>query len=90
MGRAARRLVETHLLLIVVLRDEELEGIVEREPEAADDVTRAVTAAALLKERRVVITSLQHLGVHVVESEYDRVSERLVQTYLELKRRNLL
>jgi hypothetical protein len=38
----------------------------------------------------VVITSLQHLGVHVVESEYDRVSERLVQTYLELKRRNLL
>ena len=88
--RAARRLVETHLLLIVVLRDEELEGIVEREPEAADDVTRAVTAAALLKERRVVITSLQHLGVHVVESEYDRVSERLVQTYLELKRRNLL
>jgi uncharacterized protein (DUF58 family) len=88
--RAARRLVETHLLLIVVLRDEELEGIVERAPEAADDVTRAVTAAALLKERRVVITSLQHLGVHVVESEYDRVSERLVQTYLELKRRNLL
>jgi uncharacterized protein (DUF58 family) len=88
--RAARRLVETHLLMIVVLRDEELEDIVEREPRTADDVTRAVTAAALLKERRVVITSLQHLGVHVVESEYDRVSERLVQTYLELKRRNLL
>ena len=88
--RAARRLVETHLLLIVVLRDDELEGIVEREPQTADDVTRAVTAAALLKERRVVITSLQHVGVHVVESEHDRVSERLVQAYLELKRRNLL
>jgi hypothetical protein len=44
----------------------------------------------LLKERRVVITGIQHLGVHVIESEYDRVNERLVQGYLDLKRRNLL
>ncbi len=88
--RALRRLVETHLVLVVVLRDEELESIVDREPETPDDVTRAVTAAALLKERRVVVTGLQHLGVHVIESEHDRVGERLVQGYLDLKRRNLL
>jgi uncharacterized protein (DUF58 family) len=88
--RALRRLIETHLVLVVVLRDEELESIVDREPETPDDVTRAITAAALLKERRVVITRLQHLGVHVIESEHDRVNERLVQGYLDLKRRNLL
>ena len=88
--RAVKRLVETHLVLIVVLRDEELEAIAEREPDETDDVTRAITASALLKERRVAITSLQHLGVHVIESEYDKVSERLVQGYLDLKRRNLL
>jgi uncharacterized protein (DUF58 family) len=88
--RAMRRLVETHLIIVVVLRDEELEDIAAREPETADDVTRAVTAAALLKERRVVIGRLQHLGVHVVESEYDKVNERLVQSYLDLKKRDLL
>jgi uncharacterized protein (DUF58 family) len=88
--RAARRLVETHLLLIVVLRDEELEEIAEREPREADDIARAVTAGALLKDRRVVIGSLQHLGVHVIESEHDKVGERLVAGYLDLKRRNLL
>lgn len=88
--RAVRRMVETHLLLIVVLRDEELEEIAAREPADADDVTRAVTAASLLKARRVVITTLQHLGVHVIESEYDKVNERLVAGYLDLKRRNLL
>jgi uncharacterized protein (DUF58 family) len=88
--RAMRRLVETHLVLVVVLRDEELETIAAREPANADDVTRAITAAALLKDRRVVVTRLQHLGVHVIESEYDRVGERLVQGYLDLKRRNLL
>jgi len=90
MLRALRRLVETHLIIIVVLRDEELETIEVKEPDTADDVTRAVTAADLLKDRRVVITRLQHLGVHVVESEYDKVSERLVQSYLDLKKRDLL
>ncbi|HEU5482386.1 MAG TPA: DUF58 domain-containing protein, partial [Sphingomicrobium sp.] len=88
--RALRRMVETHLVLVVVLRDEELESIAGREPMSADDVTRAITANNLLKERRVVITSLQHLGVHVVESEHDRVAERLVEAYLDLKRRNRL
>lgn len=88
--RAARRLVATHLVLVVVLRDEELETIAGRRPEHADDVTRAVTAAALLKDRKLALVRLQHLGVHVIESEHDRVGERLVAGYLDLKRRNLL
>lgn len=88
--RAAARLLRTHLLLIVVLDDEELQAISGRAPDTADDVTRTVTAAALLKERLLVITRLRHLGVHVVESEHDRVGERLVSAYLDLKRRNLL
>lgn len=90
MLRAIRRLVEKHLVLVVVLRDEELEGIAAAEPRTPDDVTRAIMAATLLKERRVVVGRLQHLGVHVVESEYDRVNERLVQAYLDLKKRDLL
>lgn len=90
MVRAAARLVEKHLLLVVVLRDDELEDIVARAPDTADDVARAVTAAALMKERRVVILRLRRLGVHVVEAEHDRVGDRLVQAYTDLKRRNLL
>ena len=88
--RAAARLVETHLLLVVVLRDEELESILDRRPKNADDVTRAVTAAALLRDRLMVLTRLRHLGAHVVEAEHDRVADRLVQAYVDLKRRNLL
>ena len=88
--RTAHRLLETHLLLIVVLRDEELEAIAEQEPQRPEDVTRAITAAALLKERRLIINRLQRLGVHVVESEHDKVGEQLVASYIELKQRNLL
>ena len=90
MVRAAKRMVETHLLLVVVLRDEELETIADALPERPEDVTRAVTAAALIRDRRLVLTRLQHLGVHVIESEYDKVGERLVAGYIDLKRRNLL
>ncbi len=90
MVRAARRMVQKHLLLVVVLRDEELEAIADREPGDTDDVTRAVTAAALLRDRKLALTRLQHLGVHVIESEYDKVGERLVAGYIDLKRRNLL
>jgi uncharacterized protein (DUF58 family) len=90
MLRAIRRLVEKHLVMVVVLRDEELETIASAEPQSPDDVTRAIMAAALINERRVVVSRLQHVGVHVVESEYDQVNERLVQTYLDLKKRDLL
>jgi len=73
-----------------VLRDEELEEILARPPTSSDDVTRAVTAAALLRDRLMVLTRLRHMGAHVVEAEYDRVADRLVDGYVNLKRRNLL
>ena len=88
--RGATRLVQKHLLLVVVLRDEELETIVARAPAEADDVIRAVTAAALLRDRKVVLMRLRLLGVHVVEAEHARVGDRLVAAYVDLKRRNLL
>jgi uncharacterized protein (DUF58 family) len=90
MIRAVQRLVEKHLLLVVVLRDEELEAIVEQAPDTADDVTRAVTAQALLRERAIVLGRLRHLGVHVVDSPHDQVADRLAAAYVDLKRRDLL
>ncbi|TCP29672.1 DUF58 domain-containing protein [Sphingomonas sp. BK235] len=88
--RAATRLVQRHLLLIVVLRDAELEAILARAPAEAADVTRAVTAAGLLRDRLLVLTRLRHLGAHVVEAPHAAVGERLVAAYVDLKRRHLL
>ncbi|WP_267388168.1 DUF58 domain-containing protein [Sphingomonas sp. GC_Shp_3] len=88
--RAVARLLKTHLVLVVVLRDDELETIVDAAPVQPADVTRAVTAAALLRDRKLVLLRLRHLGVHVIESAYDQVAERLVEGYVDLKRRSLL
>lgn len=90
MLRGAARLVERHLLLVVVLRDEELETLRDRRPEEADDVTRAVTAAGLLRERLVVLTRLRHMGAHVIEANHAHVGETLAAAYVDLKRRSLL
>jgi uncharacterized protein (DUF58 family) len=90
MLNAVGTLLKRHLVLFVVLKDEELESFTAAEPVEADDVSRAVTAAALLRERRLVLTRLRHLGVHVIEAAANEAGPALVRAYLDLKRRSLI
>ena len=90
MIRAASSLMARHLVLFVVLSDDELEEMAAAEPESVDHVSRAVIAAAMLRERRLVISRLKHVGIHVLEARHDAVGTALVRQYLDFKRRNLL
>lgn len=90
MIRAAASLMGRHLVLFVILNDVELESIAAAEPRGIDDVSRAVTAAAMLRERRIVVTRLRRIGIHVLEAAHDAVGPALVRHYLDFKRRNLL
>jgi uncharacterized protein (DUF58 family) len=83
-------LLGRHLLLFVVLRDAELEGFTAAEPRDADDISRAISAAGLLQERRLVLTRLRHLGVEVVEAAAAEAGPAVVNAYLDLKRRGRL
>ncbi|MGQ0660377.1 DUF58 domain-containing protein [Sphingosinicella sp.] len=83
-------LLQRHLVLFVVLRDEELEQFTDAEPVDPEDVSRAVTAASLLRERRLVLTRLRHLGVQVIEAAANQVGPALLNAYLDLKRRDAL
>jgi uncharacterized protein (DUF58 family) len=84
------RLVRRHLVLFVAFADEELEAIARRPPRAPEDVTRAVTAAALLRAREVVIERLRRLGAHILEARAGRIGPALISAYLDLKRQELL
>ena len=84
------RLMRRHLVLFVVMRDEELESIARREPLSADDVSRAVTVDALLKGRDVVAARLRRLGAHIVDAPSDKIGPSLISAYLDLKRRDLM
>lgn len=90
MLKTVGRLAERHLVLFVLMHDVELDTLANAEPATADDVSRAVIAAAMLRERRIVVARLQRLGVHIVEAHHDRLGPELVNAYLTLKKRNLL
>jgi uncharacterized protein (DUF58 family) len=90
MLSAVGTLLKRHLVLFVVAKDEELEALAAAEPATSEDVSRAVTAAGLLRERRLVLTRLRHLGVHVLEAAAAETGPALVNTYLGFKRRSLL
>lgn len=83
-------LLRRHLVLFVVLRDEELEQFTDADPADPEDVSRAVTAASLLRERRLVLTRLRHLGAQVIEAAANQVGPALLNAYLDLKRRDAL
>ncbi|MBS0333413.1 MAG: DUF58 domain-containing protein [Proteobacteria bacterium] len=84
------RLMRTHLVLFVVFRDEELERVAEAEPTEADDVSRAVIAAGLLRQREIVIGRLQRLGARLVDAQSEDLGLALVGAYLDAKRRELI
>jgi len=80
------RMVRRHLLMFVVFQDDELEGLARTAPRTAEDITRAVVADALLRERQVVMTRLRRLGVEIVEAPVDKLGPALIARYLDLKR----
>jgi uncharacterized protein (DUF58 family) len=84
------RLLRRHLVLFVVFRDQELEDLADKEPSKPSDVSRAVIADALLREREVVISRLRRMGVEVVDAPAERAGVTLLNAYLDLKRRNVL
>ncbi|MFZ4745408.1 MAG: DUF58 domain-containing protein [Sphingomonas sp.] len=90
MLRNVGRLAERHLVLFILMHDVELEALANAAPERSADVSRAVIAGSMLRERRIVVARLRRLGVHIVEAHHDRVGTELVNAYLGLKRRNLL
>jgi uncharacterized protein (DUF58 family) len=84
------RLTRTHLVLFVTFRDEELETLISTAPQSADDVSRAVIAQALARQREVVIGRLKRMGVQVVEASAGALGPQLVNAYLDIKRRELV
>jgi uncharacterized protein (DUF58 family) len=86
VGRLARK----HLMVVVTFRDEELEQLAAAEPHEPDDVSRAVVAVALLRQREGVLGQLRRLGVQVLEARAAELGPDLINRYLDVKRRELV
>ncbi|HET8538601.1 MAG TPA: DUF58 domain-containing protein [Anaeromyxobacter sp.] len=86
LGRLARR----QLVLFVALRDPALDAAARARPRRLGDVYRSVVASDFVRERERVLARLRRLGVLCVDATPGELSARLLNRYLDVKRRELI
>jgi len=86
LGRLARR----HLVLFTTMRDLALSETADGAPRDLTGLNRAMVARDLLREREVVLLRLRRLGAHCIEAPPGGLSTRLINRYLDIKRRELV
>ena len=84
MLRTVGRLTAKHIVLFLIMRDEELESAIDAEPQDSRDVARAVAAGTLLRERKLVIERLKLAGADVLEADWRAMGPQLVGRYLDI------
>ena len=83
-------LLERHLVIFVAFGDPELEGLVRAAPKTPADISRAVVAGSLLRERDLVLSRLRRQGVEVLDAPAAAAGPALLKRYLALKREDRL
>jgi uncharacterized protein (DUF58 family) len=76
-----------HLPLVVTVRDPAIDEMAQREPRSTGDVYARAVAAGLLADRDATLQLLRRSGVSTIDADVRTLSPRLVNRYLELKRR---
>lgn len=84
------RLSRRHLVLFVALRDPLLDTLVTARPDSLLDVQRAVVAADLERDRERVLARLRRVGVFALDLAPARVEPRVIERYLEIKRKEMI
>ncbi|MEM1088270.1 MAG: DUF58 domain-containing protein [Pseudomonadota bacterium] len=85
-----RRLQDRHLVVFACFEDQALNDLIEAEPQNANDVSRAVIADGLLRDREIVLRKLEQMGVQVIETQPERFGADLISRYLDIKRKEML
>ncbi len=81
------RLSRRHLVIFVALQDPGLAAAAAAAPASLLDLNRAVVAGGLLRDREVVLRRLRRLGIYPIDAAPAQVTPRLINTYLDIKRR---
>jgi uncharacterized protein (DUF58 family) len=88
--RAVKALSPPHLVLVMVLRDTDLEAAARMRPATKRELSRVLVARDLASVREQTIRELRRLGALVVESSPSDVGVLAMNAYIDIKRRQLL
>lgn len=81
------RLSQRHVIIFVAFQDPGLAATAAGDPATLLELNRAVVAGGLLRDREVVLRRLRRLGIYPIDAAPAQVSPRLINTYLDIKRR---
>lgn len=76
-----------HRVVVVTLRDPELDALAHQPPSDAGAIYARVAAERLGRERASLLATIAGRGIETVDVPADRLSAALIDTYLDLKRR---
>lgn len=85
--RQILRLRRRHLPLVVTVRDPALDDIAQQTPRHGGDAYGRAVASGLLADRADTLQLLRRSGVATIDADARTLSPRLLNRYLELKRR---
>jgi len=88
--RAVGMMVPTHLPLVVVLSDPALRAAAEAQPAGHDELCRTLVARDVWTDRRKMMDELRRRGAWVIDTGPEDAGVESVNTYLEIKRRQLI
>ena len=84
------RLSRTHLPVIVILDDPEIERLAAAKAQGPDDPFIKASAEMLLEQKRRSISELRSRGCLIVNVSAERLNGAVVDQYLQVKARNLI
>ena len=84
------RLRRRHLPLVITVRDPALDDVARRRPVDAQSTYRRSVASTLLADRSDTLLAIRRSRVETLDADARTLSPRLVNRYLELKRRSRL
>ncbi len=79
-----------HRVVVVTLRDPELDALVAQSPVRASAVYERIAGERLAREREVLLATIAGRGIETVDVPADRLGAALLETYLDLKGRGPL
>ncbi len=87
LTRQCVRLRRRHLPLVVTVRDPALDDAANAVPRTGDDAYARAVAGGLIADRDDTLRLLRSSGVETIDADARTLSPRLVNRYLDLKRR---
>ena len=83
-------LAKRHVVLCLFMNDAAVSDALAKEPANATDAYRTGVALGLAEERRIAASTLERLGVHVLDVPARSLSVAAIDEYLRIKQRALL